>query len=128
MCADLPLCCEPKLGAIFELRPPDPLSQKKTPATMNCVSILTAICIAQLAWQVNAQNMVAEWTWIAGTAVVNQPSVYGPMGVESALSGPGGRALHQIVFSESTNRLILFGGTNPGIERQALVDPVRTSD
>jgi hypothetical protein len=56
-----------------------------------------------------------QWTFLGGTstpgnATDDRNGIYGTQGVESANNWPGGRALSQMVYSSTTNRLYMFGG------------------
>jgi N-acetylneuraminic acid mutarotase len=50
-----------------------------------------------------------EWTWVAGSNLPNQTSVYGTLGATSASSAPGGR-LEAMNWIDSSGSLWLFGG------------------
>ena len=50
-----------------------------------------------------------EWTWMAGTNLVNQLGVYGRKGVAAAGSSPGARS-YAITWTDSAGSFWLFGG------------------
>jgi len=50
-----------------------------------------------------------QWTWISGSYAVNQPGVYGALGVASAANVPGARDLSN-GWIDSAGNLWLFGG------------------
>ena len=49
------------------------------------------------------------WTWVAGSNVVNQPGIYGRLGVTSGAAMPGARD-HSVGWTDSSGNLWLFGG------------------
>jgi N-acetylneuraminic acid mutarotase len=49
------------------------------------------------------------WTWMKGSSTVNQPSVYGTLGVESPLNTPGARNCY-CRWKDNQGNLWLFGG------------------
>ena len=51
----------------------------------------------------------ANWTWVSGTKVEDQPGVYGTKGVPSSTNIPGGRD-GSISWIDSSGNLWLFGG------------------
>ncbi|MBZ5689956.1 MAG: hypothetical protein LAP86_33615 [Acidobacteriia bacterium] len=56
-------------------------------------------------WKFDGTN----WTWVRGSDLINQPSVYGNMGVASPSNVPGARA-GSISWIDKSNNLWLFGG------------------
>lgn len=50
-----------------------------------------------------------QWTWIAGSTVVNTPGVYGVLGMPDAVSSPGAREAG-VTWIDSSGNLWLFGG------------------
>lgn len=51
----------------------------------------------------------ANWTWVSGSDLINQPGVYGTMGVASPSNVPGAR-YGSISWIDKSNNLWLFGG------------------
>jgi hypothetical protein len=51
-----------------------------------------------------------EWTWMHGTAFLNQNGLYGTMGTPSAANFPGGRQFSS-VWKDNTGSFWLFGGS-----------------
>jgi len=52
----------------------------------------------------------ANWTWMSGSDVVNQPGVYGTIGVANAANVPGARNA-AVSWIDSSGDLWLFGGS-----------------
>jgi len=50
------------------------------------------------------------WTWLAGNSTGDSLGSYEVQGVSSALSYPGARSGHSLIFHEGMNALLLFGG------------------
>lgn len=50
-----------------------------------------------------------QWTWVAGSDLVDQPGVYGKLGTPAAANSPGGR-YSPITWVDSSHNLWLFGG------------------
>ncbi len=50
-----------------------------------------------------------QWTWIKGSGAVNQPGVYGSLGIGSASVLPGGR-YSPVCWKASLSKVYLFGG------------------
>jgi N-acetylneuraminic acid mutarotase len=50
-----------------------------------------------------------EWTWIGGSNTVNQPGVYGTLGVPAAGNVPGARG-GEVSWTDANGNLWLFGG------------------
>ena len=50
-----------------------------------------------------------QWTWVSGTNVVNQPGVYGTLGLAAAANVPSGRR-EAVGWIDSSGNLWLFGG------------------
>jgi N-acetylneuraminic acid mutarotase len=53
-----------------------------------------------------------EWTWVSGSNIRNQPSVYGTQGTAAPTNVPGARA-YAISWTDSSGKLWLFGGGGP---------------
>jgi hypothetical protein len=53
-----------------------------------------------------------EWTWVVGSNTVNQPPVYGTLGVAAAGNSPGGR-LDAVGWTDASGNFWLFGGQVP---------------
>ena len=51
-----------------------------------------------------------QWTWMAGSAVVNAVGAYGVRGVPDSVSSPGAREA-SVTWTDSSDNLWLFGGT-----------------
>ncbi len=58
-------------------------------------------------WKYEVSNNT--WTWVSGSNSINQPGVYGTMGIASALNMPGAR-YNSISWSDSNGDIWLFGG------------------
>lgn len=58
-------------------------------------------------WRYNPST--AQWTWVSGSNVSDDPAVYGTQGVPSAANKPGGR-FGSASWSDATGNLWLFGG------------------
>jgi N-acetylneuraminic acid mutarotase len=56
-------------------------------------------------WQFSA----GQWTWIAGSNLVNQSGVYGTLGTASSANSPGARAA-SVTWMDAAGALWLFGG------------------
>ena len=50
-----------------------------------------------------------QWTWMAGSNLVNQPGSYGALGIASDTSGPGAR-YEAVGWADAKGALWLFGG------------------
>jgi len=50
-----------------------------------------------------------EWAWVGGSSALNQPGVYGSLGVASAGNTPGAR-YNAVAWSDSSGNFWLFGG------------------
>jgi hypothetical protein len=50
-----------------------------------------------------------EWTWVSGSNTVNQPGIYGTLGVPAPGNGPGSRT-RAVAWVDSNSNLWLFGG------------------
>jgi N-acetylneuraminic acid mutarotase len=51
----------------------------------------------------------SQWAWVSGSNIVNQPGVYGTLGVAAASNIPGGRFL-SVNWTDSSGTLWLLGG------------------
>jgi N-acetylneuraminic acid mutarotase len=51
-----------------------------------------------------------QWTWVAGSAVINAIGMYGVRGVPDSVSAPGAREA-SVTWTDSSGNLWLFGGT-----------------
>ena len=60
-------------------------------------------------WMFNCTSN--QWTWISGSNVILQPSVYGINGVSSSSNQPSSRSKTAMVYDSRSNRLYLFGGS-----------------
>jgi hypothetical protein len=49
------------------------------------------------------------WTWMNGSQITNQPSVYGTMGIEDPVNTPGARMVYSR-WKDSSGNLWLYGG------------------
>jgi hypothetical protein len=58
-----------------------------------------------------------EWTWMSGSNTVNQPGVYGTLGVPAAGNVPGAR-YQPVSWTDSSGNLWLFGGREYGTDYQ----------
>jgi len=58
-------------------------------------------------WEFNTTTK--QWTWVAGSEIVNQPGVYGTQGVASAGNTPGARDA-AVGWTDNSGNLWLFGG------------------
>lgn len=56
-------------------------------------------------WKFDGTN----WTWISGASVINQPGVYGTLGMPSASNVPGARG-GSTTWTDKSGNLWLFGG------------------
>ena len=56
----------------------------------------------------------AEWMWVSGTNVSNQPNVYGTIGVPAATNSPASR-WGGVSWWGNDNRFYLFGGNNNNV-------------
>lgn len=66
-----------------------------------------------------------EWTWMSGDTLINQPAVYGTMGVPSALNNPGVRREIGSSWVDANGKFWLYGGggTIPSHSDMWLYDP-----
>jgi hypothetical protein len=62
-----------------------------------------------------------EWTWISGSAVVNQPGTYGVQGTPAAENIPSGR-FEASGWTDAVGNLWLFGGTSGANTMEPLND------
>ena len=58
-------------------------------------------------WKFDGSN----WTWVSGSNIVNQPTVYGTKGIPDPLNNPGAREF-AVSWIDSNNNLWLFGYYN----------------
>jgi N-acetylneuraminic acid mutarotase len=58
-----------------------------------------------------------EWTWMGGSNTVNQPGVYGTLGVPAPGNVPGARN-GAVGWSDASGNLWLFGGSTPLTDAQ----------
>lgn len=58
-------------------------------------------------WKFNTGS--SQWTWVKGDSLVNQPGVYGEMGLASASNMPGAR-YGSLTWKDNAGNLWLFGG------------------
>jgi N-acetylneuraminic acid mutarotase len=58
-------------------------------------------------WRYNPP--VNQWTWIGGAATINQPGVYGTLGIANPANSPGARA-GAVSWVDASGALWLFGG------------------
>lgn len=59
-------------------------------------------------WEYNIS--ANEWTWIKGSDTINNPGVYGIIGIENLLNHPGARYETNATWTDNNNNLWLFGG------------------
>jgi hypothetical protein len=59
-------------------------------------------------WKYNPNTN--EWTWVKGTAIPNQPAVYGIQGVPDPANSPGQRSWCAASWVDTTGRLWLYAG------------------
>jgi N-acetylneuraminic acid mutarotase len=78
--------------------------QIQVPFFKLCLAVLTLgfLCISA-----NAQ--ANEWVWMSGSSNLNQPGVYGTIGVPTAQNIPGSR-MASSTWSDGSGNLWLFGG------------------
>ena len=63
-------------------------------------------CLNDL-WSFNPGS--AQWTWVSGAETINQPGVYGTLGVSAAANTPGSRN-SALTWKDNKGNLWLFGG------------------
>ncbi len=61
-------------------------------------------------WEFN--SIAKEWTWVAGSSVVNAAGVYGTLGTPSTSNAPGAR-MGAVAWTDGSGNLWLFGGEAP---------------
>jgi hypothetical protein len=59
----------------------------------------------------NYDPLTAEWTWVSGTNVPNQPGHFGVMGTPDAANEPGAKG-YAVSWCDSQGKLWLFGGNS----------------
>lgn len=64
-------------------------------------------------WKFNP--LTTEWTWMGGSTQLNQPPVYGTLGVPSVLNTPGAVQLTNATWVDNNGDLWLLGGINQGL-------------
>jgi N-acetylneuraminic acid mutarotase len=57
---------------------------------------------------------VNQWTWVAGSNVINQSDHFGTLGTPSSSNAPGARFGALSWYDDSSNKLYLFGGQKNG--------------
>ncbi len=61
-------------------------------------------------WKFNPTTF--EWTWVKGSNLINQPAVYGSIGIPNIANTPGARNETQSGWVDNSNDLWMSGGNN----------------
>jgi N-acetylneuraminic acid mutarotase len=83
-------------------------TQPSNPAQTCAVSNGSGAATANVA-NVQVDCAHNEWTWIAGSQLINQASTYGSLGIPAPSNTPGGRQ-YSATWTDSSGNLWLFGG------------------